>query len=128
MGGPGEHGEDSDKKENVPSAFSWTVIDNLKFTPPIIYALQERRWPDLRQFRILEFHIHTHPREALADKRGSDDEALEMEEQEDRSARSQYVIGRLDWIGLALSCSVNTKFHGVPNDDMLYFFLGSSNK
>ena len=51
-----------------------------------------------------------------------------MEEQEDRSARSQYVIGRLDWIGLALSCSVNTKFRGVPNDDMLYFLLGSSNK
>jgi hypothetical protein len=37
----------------------------------------------------------------LADKRGSDDEALEMMQQEDRSARSQYCdqwIG-LDWVG-----------------------------
>ena len=66
--------------------------------------------------------------EALADKRESDEEALEIEEQKDQSVRSQYVISGLDWVGLALSYSVHTKIHGFPNGYMLYFFPGSSNK
>ena len=73
-------------------------------------------------------NIHAQMWEALADKRESDEEALEIEEQKDQSVRSQYVISGLDWVGLALSYSVHTKIHGFPNGYMLYFFPGSSNK
>jgi hypothetical protein len=131
MGGPGGHGERIAIKKERPITSICILLDchrqleiYPKNGPPITHALQERRWPDLRQFRILEFHIHAQTREALADKRAKP----WSPEMEDLSARSRYVIDGLDWGGLALLCSVHTKFHGFPNGYMLYFFLGSSNK